>query len=1378
MLKGKISMAETQDRRRHARRSRARLMATAAGIPLLLTALPVLQAVAQQPPTLSPAPPMLSPAPPLPSPTQASPAPVSPAPSRSSAPAAPAAPASAPATSGAPAGGRGSDTRISGGSATTNLMDQAAYWQQQGQPERALQSLERLIAAEPRNADALATAVEMASVSNQTEAAQRYLAQLRRVAPDDARLQRSNELVRLLSEDSATLTSARGLAAAGRNSEAISRYRQLFRDGQIPSVLATEYFQVLAGSSEAGYREATQQLRQRAAAAPNDPRLALNYAQILTYREESRSEGADRLQELARRPGQREAARMAWRQALLWLGDDPETAARIEAYLATNPTDPQIDAKLRTIQAGGVTPGGAARLTAWSAVERRNNAEAERQFNAALAIDANDAEAIVGLAVLRKIQNRYADSRSLLARAIAASPERADEFTRALGDLSGVFPGGTGGGGGSGRIIQGPTVGAWRALERGDLDGADRLARQAQSARGSARLEAELILGQVALRRRDFVAAEARFRNALTLRPRQPDALTGLYSALVGQERIAEAETFQREAGLPPNPGAFAARAFAMRERATLADNPEQSIALLRQGLTLDPGNAWLSVDLARKLNSVGRHEEAREIQARLAQGSSADASTAAALLALDDERFGDVVALLERVPVRLRNADTNRLLTASRREFEVRQVELQVREGRPGAMEALLAGAGRRDPSFTVGPSVVRAFGRLNDPLRAGLAARAALAANPNTTAADRIQLASALLEANRLEDASALAAPLLADRNLPAETRRQLAAVMETGAVQQSDALNTRQAPEQAYQVLAPALASAPGNVPLNMALVRLYLATNRAPEARQLVEAVLARDPRNLTARLALVDVALAQDRPREADALVTETAFLYPAEMQVTLAEARVARSRADYARALRLVETVAARRLEHLRNSGQLAEAQLTAQALRPGQGAGGQPAPTPAQLHDPLTAQIAQELIRARDEAAVWVQQGAYIQNRTGDTGTSRLTNLTVPTEVSMPMYGGIGGRVTVGADVVTLNTGALSTQPLVSRLFAANALPNSNTFQRARESIDGVAFRASYSRNNMRFDIGTTPLGFHTTNIVGGAEVVPRINEQLRLRLSVERRAVTDSLLSYAGQRDSAINDRFGGVIRTGGRAQLEFAPVGRFGAYAGAGYNIYNGQNVASNSRVDAGVGAYYGVVREPNQQLTVGVDLRYFAFDRNLSGFSFGQGGYFSPQQQIIASLQAEYIARWGDWSLRTVGAVGYQNFRSRSSPLFPTNSAMQSQLLASVGNSGLPTSVPAQRSDGPTGSVFANLEYAATPNLRLGIAGRWERVGDYEDAVGLFYLRWRLDRPRQDLLPLHAGASAPTLNVNDPIQSSYGNGRPEWVQLPSGATRPTW
>ncbi len=779
-----------------------------------------------------------------------------------------------------------------------------------------------------------------------------------------------------------------------------------------------------------------------------------------------------------------------------------------------------------------------------------------------------------------------------------------------------------------------------------------------------------------------------------------------------------------------------------------------------------------MRLDVVRQLKALERLDEARALQATMEQDSSADASMAAALLAIEDERFGAVVALLDRVPVRLRNADTTRLLASARREYEVRQLEHHIREGRPGAAEALLAQAGRRDPAFLSGPAVVRAFTRLGDSRGAGLAARAALAANPQTTAQNRIDLASALLDANRMEDAAALLNPLAADARLPVETRRELARVMEQGAVQQTDALNYRQAPEEAYQALRPSLAAQPASVPLNMALVRLYLSANRFDEARQLAQAVLEREPRNLMARITMIDVAAAQGHYREAEALLTETAFFYPGDTQLLMAESRLARARGDRVRTLQVLERVAARRLEHLRQSGQIVEAEQTAQAFSPTRRA------TTSRLTDPTSVQIASELVRARDEAATWLQAGIQIQNRTGEPGLSRTLTVVAPVEVSTPVPG-IGGRVVVGLDAISMNAGRIANTTAAGRQFGNNALLPQGEWRRPNAAVDGYALRLAYMRNNFRADIGSTPMGFANPTVVGGAEVVPRINEQLRVRLTFERRAVTDSILSYAGQRERNFVANWGGVVRTGGRVQLEYAPTGRWGAYAGAGAYAVEGQNVQSNKRIEASVGAYYSVLRQPHQSLTLAAGALYTSYDHNLGGFTFGHGGYFSPQQSILGQVQAEYIARWGDWSFRGVGAVGYQNYRTSANAIFPTNGAMQAQLEAAAQlDNTLATRVPGQRSDGPTGSIFANLEYALTPNLRLGAAGRYERVGNYEDGVGFFYLRWRLDQPRRDLQPFYDGAAYPTLNTNDPIQSSFGQGRPEWVQLPSGAARPTW
>jgi hypothetical protein len=303
--------------------------------------------------------------------------------------------------------------------------------------------------------------------------------------------------------------------------------------------------------------------------------------------------------------------------------------------------------------------------------------------------------------------------------------------------------------------------------------------------------------------------------------------------------------------------------------------------------------------------------------------------------------------------------------------------------------------------------------------------------------------------------------------------------------------------------------------------------------------------------------------------------------------------------------------------------------------------------------------------------------------------------------------------------------------------------------------------------------------MGFANPTVVGGLEVVPRINEHFRLRLTAERRAMTDSILSYAGQRERDWAVNWGGVVRTGGRVQLEYTPAARWGAYVGVGGYSIDGQNVQANKRIEASLGAYYNVLRDRHQSLTLAAGAFYTGYDNNLGGFTFGHGGYFSPQRNILGQVQAEYIGRWGDWSLRTVGSVGYQNFRTSANAVFPTNSGLQAQLQqAALFDSTIQTHVPGQRSSGATGSIFGNVEYAINPNLRVGAAGRYERVGDYEEGVGFFYLRWRLDRPRTDLQPYYEGASYPTLNVNDPIQGSFQQGRPEWVQLPNGATRPTW
>lgn len=1275
---------------------------------------------------------------------------------------------------------RPEDNRLTGTlGATAALFEQALYWLSQNQPERAVQTLDRILLVEPDNVEAMLASIEAAALAAQPATVQRHLANMRRLIPGDPRLATAEEVARLLSDDAATLIAARQLANAGRQAEAVERYRQLSGGRLVPVAIANEYYQALAGTSEQGYRAAVAELQERVSADPNESRLALLLAELLTYREDTRSEGIDRMQFLSARPGIRDATRNPWRQALLWSGDDPETAARINAYLLVfTGQDGDLDAKLERIQDAAITPGQEARALAWARITEQRLTDAEAQFERALVEDAEDAEALVGLAVIRKIQNRFAEAREFLDRAIALAPDRQEEFERSVGSLDPAQAG----------VQEGPppvpaSVLAWRAMERNDLARADRLARVAARQRGEERIQGELILGQIALRREDFGAAEQRFRAVLALRPRQEDALQGLYTALHRQNRFAEAESLRRQTGLAPNQAARGAHATALVENARRLDHPEQAMEQLRAAIALNPANPWPVVDLVRRLKTLGQAEEARQLERGLERRTDAESSMAAALLAFDDERFGDALALFERVPARLRNPDMARIAAVTRREFEAQQLEDAVRARRPDALRAMVAAAGQRDPGGLLAPSIIRALARLDEPLAAVEAAQAALRANPDASVMSRIQIAGALIQAKRPAVAREITAPLTRAQNLTAEERRELNAVLDFEAMAVADdAIAGRRFAEAEAALTAREAqrGATPATRNQNLAMVRLLMARRRLPEARGIVEEILREDPRNQEARIALVDIAIEQRDWATAHAALVEGAFFAPGDLRMTLAEARLNRAQGNQAATLRLMETAAARRLAALRADGEVGAAAEAAEAMRPGAGAA-----RAVRLTDSLTSQIAQELIRARDEAAVWLQTGVQVHARGGSGGTSRLTTLTAPIEVSAPLPG-VGGRLTLGADMVALRSGTLGPGFREQQSFGTNPLflqPNFNApaFNRPQGNIDGVALRMTWLRENMRAEVGSTPLGFHRPTFTGMLEVVPRITEGLRLRLTAERAPETSSMLSYAGyQQSSGTGPFWGAVTRTGARAALEYSSSDRLGFYGGGGVHMLRGTNVVDNTRWEAFAGAYYAVLRQPGQQVTVGVDLRHTGHSRNAGGFTFGHGGYFSPARSFVGSLQGEYRAQWGDWTFRGIGAVGWQSFRTALAPVFPTNRGYQAALEAQAASAPgvFDTHIGGQRSSGITGSIFANLEYAVTPNLRLGAAARHERVGNYEDTAGFFYLRYRLDRPRADLEPLFAGAPTVYPNVNDPMVSSYRAGAPELVRMPSGAVRPVW
>lgn len=1186
------------------------------------------------------------------------------------------------------------------------LLAQGAHWAGQNRPDLALRAYERVLAADPHNPEALAGAVQAEAALGNRPAAERLLAQLRAlVPPGDARLQAAERGLRAATLDRAALADARRLAQAGQSAAAVQRYRELFGGPVPPEPYAVEYYLALGGTPE-GFAEAREGLSALLRARPADHRVELALAQLLTFRPETRAEGIARLRRLAAVPAVAREAIAAWRQALLWSGAAPAQIPALEEFLRQVPNDAQIARLLAEARAVPPPPGPAdeARIAAFAELERNRLREAAAGFEAALARNPNDADALGGLGVVRLREGRVAEARQLLERAVAADAAAAERWRQAL----------------DGASYAAELAEARAQMQRNELERAETTLRRALARDVPDRADAEALLGDLLLRRGDPVAAEQRYRAALARRPDFGAALVGLNRALAAQGRTAEAAEIARR--LPPPPGApGAGRAAALRAEAARQSDPATAAALLQQAIAADPANPWARLDLARLLRRQGRTGEAQAIMdaAVAAAPTSADALYAAALFAEEEGRLLVAAELLQRIPPARRTPEMARLLARARAQAEVAAAAA----GLPSvaARQQLLALAARPDPTGATAAAVVRAFGTAGDARGAAEAARVALLATRGTAA--RLAIAGALIEAGAVEEARAEIQALLALPGLSAEERRQALALQDGLAIRSADLANERGDQAAGFEHLRPLLTRDPQDRAANLALARLYAGAGRAEEAQRIAEAVLARDRADLEARAAAVDAALAARDLRRAEELVAEGRALAPGDARVSLMEARAAQAAGDSRRAAAALQRAAE---ERAGGAGAIPTG-----LQNPFRSA---PPPVSVAAGDRVAAEIARELAAAREAAAPQLRLSAGMRVRSGSSGLDALTELSGEIEGRLPARG-LGGSFFARLTPVALSAGELPDNLTEIRRFGGNALtgpPPGFGFSRAGSgSAQGVGVAVGYERPGFSLDIGTTPLGFRVTNLVGGVEVAPQIAPRLRLRLTAERRAMTDSVLAWAGAYDPITGRTWGGAVRTGGRAQVEYTD-GPFGFYVGGGYYRIDAREVPRNARIEAGTGVSYALWRSAEDELVVGADAVYFAYDRNLRHFTYTHGGYFSPQSFAALNFPLDYRVRSGDLSWRLGVTFGFSSWREDRAPFFPGSPSLQGLLEAqALLDPTLETHFPARSSTGFGGQLRGDIEYRLRPNLSIGGLFRHDRAADWSETRAVLFTRYRFE-----------------------------------------------
>lgn len=250
---------------------------------------------------------------------------------------------------------------------------------------------------------------------------------------------------------------------------------------------------------------------------------------------------------------------------------------------------------------------------------------------------------------------------------------------------------------------------------------------------------------------------------------------------------------------------------------------------------------------------------------------------------------------------------------------------------------------------------------------------------------------------------------------------------------------------------------------------------------------------------------------------------------------------------------------------------------------------------------------------------------------------------------------------------------------------------------------------------------MGATGQGFPVHNIIGGMRFRPGNGP---LTLTVMRDSVKDSLLSYSGARDPVTGQIWGGVVANTGSVNLSTAPRSNatyqsVGFYASGGYSFLQGLRVPDNWSVGANAGLYWQMV----QGLTLGLNAGAMHYDRDLKYFSFGQGGYFSPQQYYLASIPISWYSRHPrfEYAIRFSGGIQYLG--EASTPFYPV---LPRSATVTQGTYASDSSVAANY------DLNLRLGYRVAPHIYFGTFATANNARDYYSQSVGFSLKFMVDR----------------------------------------------
>jgi len=1199
---------------------------------------------------------------------------------------------------------------------TQLMLQQVDNWQARDRPDLARKTLDKLLIVAPDNPDALTRLAQLEIQEHHLKAAQQVLQRLIASHPNHPEIANIRLMLRLLGPERARLQRAHLLAKSGQTRQAVAAYDQLFPNGPPTPDLALEYWR-LVSELPGGRQRAIAGLSRLLEKFPGNAKYRLALLELQLAEDPHNKALLAQLIPFTRIPHFERQAASVWRGTLRRLNAEPADIPLYQEYLNYDPTDELIKARLASAQARQLH-GYAASRTATNeqaaatspttradpnkrrglaALDRGRLDAAWRYLSRARKAHPADGEVVGALGLIRLRQGRHGKAARLFSKAQRLDPDNSGKW-RSLAQTAHFW----------GLLKQ-----ADAAEAKQDYPQAARLIRQAlriqpDSAYGLATLAHIRVLQQRPSE------AEQLYQQALARQADNTTALRGLLDLYIEQARLGDADRLikglsraQRRA-LGDDLHRLQARLYrAQADQLISKGRLQQATKRLEQALQLTPDDPWLRFALAKLYARQGQAARgiARFEQA-LARGSNEpDLLYAYALYRASLDQEPQAIALLSRIPPSARSVNMRDNLARLTTNLKLRQARELVDQGDHQAAHALLR----------------------------------ALAQTNKDQPWQLLRVADAWSEFGADKQANALLQQLAARAIASGQDKLHQAVIL-----QQARLLRRQQQYAQALalldaQTFGPALQHDAEDEK-----VQLYLATGNYLAAAAIYQRRLTQQPDAIDTRFDLARVWIAAGAPERAATFLRDIEpRLQKTDIDGWLALADAWTAIGEPAHARRLRDQLLSEHpdnpelLLRLAEEGDDPDRSLTllrrAHELLAASSDG-------AAADQATMSELAQRIARLQAERSLVFSAALDMDDRSSTDGKSSLTGIVLPMELRGPAPKGADWFLRI--EPVSYDAGKLdlTDQDEINTfgqgLLCFPACPAAEDDQSAR----GVAFGIGYQRADLRLDIGTTPIGFLVEDIIGGAQFEGDLGT-FSWGVDISRRPMSGTLLTVAGTRDPNSGEVWGGVRASGVTFSLSYDQGGPFGFWSNLGLHYLDGKNVADNRRARLMAGTYWKFINDDDRRLSIGLNTGIWQHDKALDEFTFGHGGYYSPNRYFSLSLPINYYARHGSrLSYRLGGSISQSWSHEDRIAYFPDDPDLQAAAEAQQPTSG----VDPYYEGGPGGgfgySLEAALEYKVDPHLTLGVEANTEQSDFYAPNRATLYLRYSFDKdPRPVRLP---------------------------------------